>query len=72
MEIRTEDGIAKPMPLSDLQQYNKRLEYHSKVLRFGIVIGGLLGTMFLIVLMWVIWYTIYNNVLNNIVARCVC
>ena len=72
MQIKTPEGIADPAPLSDIQEYNKRLKYHSAVLRFGITVGGVIGCMFLIIIVWLIWYIMANNVLNNIVARCVC
>ena len=71
MEIRTEAGIANPMPLSDLQQYNMRLAYQSKWLKFGVIVVAILGFAFLLLALWLIWYSITNDVINNIVAHCV-
>lgn len=56
---------------SDLDNYNKRLELHSKILKRGIMVGGLLGVAFLALIVWIIWYVIENDVINNIVANCV-
>jgi len=72
MDILTEKGIAKPMPLSDIQEYNERLAYQGKWLKAAVIVIGSLGTSFLLLILWLIYYVIHNNVLNNIVARCVC
>ncbi len=61
MEIKTEDGIGKGMPLSDIQKNNRLLN--------RLVILGWAAFAYLIIMTI---YIIYNNVLNNIVAKCVC
>lgn len=61
MEIKTEGGIAKPMPLSDIQQNNRLLN-----MLLGVFV--IWTTIFL----WLIWYVIKNNVVNNYIAHCVC
>ena len=64
MKIKTNDGIAEAMPLSDIQKNNKLL----KLLIFVI---GILGSLSLIYIFWLTNYIISNNVLNNIVANCI-
>ncbi len=59
MNIKTKNGIAEPLPLSDIQRNNKIL-----VVLTTIIAG------FLIYIIWLTWYIISRNVLNNIVARC--
>jgi len=65
------EGIGTGQTLTDLQEYNKRLEHHSKILKLGIAVGGIIGGGFLLIILWLIYHVIKNNVVNNIVARCV-
>lgn len=65
--LKTPDGLGEGQPLTDIQEYNRRLGILSNWLK-GLVV--ILGIWTLIVL-WLIWYVIHNGVVNNIVARCV-
>ena len=60
MKLKTDDGIAEPMPLSDIQRNNRILT------ALGLILLG-----FFFYLFWLTYYVIKNNVLNNIVASCV-
>tara|TARA_R100001530_G_C4234841_1_gene133681 strand:- start:266 stop:448 length:183 start_codon:yes stop_codon:yes gene_type:complete len=60
MKLKTDDGIAEPMPLSDIQRNNRILT------ALGLILSG-----FFFYLFWLTYYVIKNNVLNNIVANCV-
>lgn len=61
MEIKTEDGISKPLPMSDIQRNNKLVG--------RLILLGWIGFAYLIVMTL---YIIYNNVVGNIISRCVC
>ena len=61
MQIKTPNGIAEPMPLSDIQQNNKQLN--------RLIILGYLAFGYLIVMTT---YIIYNNVLGNIIKTIGC
>ena len=54
MKIKTNDGIAEGMPLSDIQRNNKLLK--------GFLI---LGIIIFAYVLFMTWYIIHNNVLNN-------
>ena len=59
LRIKTKDGVAEPLSLSDIQINNRWLK--------------LLAVTMLLFFVYVIWLTIYvirNNILNNIVANC--
>lgn len=56
MKIKTKDGIAEPLPLSDIQINNRWL----KVIGFTMF-------LFFIYLIWLTYYIISNNVVNNII-----
>ena len=60
MTIKTNDGIAEGMPLSDIQINNKMLK--------GFLI---LGIIIFAYVLFMTWYIIHFGVVNNIVARCV-
>ena len=60
MKIKTNEGIAEGMPLSDIQRNNKLLR--------GFLI---LGILIFAYVLFMTWYIIYFGVVNNIVARCV-
>ena len=64
MEIQTEEGIAKPMPLSDLQINNQRL----KALEKQQILANLRGYLWLVLVIALLIYIKYNNIVNNIVA----
>ncbi len=52
MRIKTKEGTAEPMPLSDIQQYNKQLERNNKIIH-GIL---LLGIAFFILIVFGLFY----------------
>jgi len=60
VKLKTDDGIAESMPLSDIQRNNSIL-----------TALGLILSVFFFYLFWLTYYVIKNNVLNNIVASCV-
>jgi len=68
MNIQTEEGIAKPMPLSDIQENNRRL----KNLERQQLLSNIRGYLWLALVISLLIYTKLNNILNNIVAKCVC
>lgn len=59
MEIKTKDGVSKPMPLSDIQLNNRIL--------LAILV---LGWAWFLLTVIMIWYLKHNNVVNNFVAAC--
>lgn len=78
MKIKTEDGIAEPMPLSDLQQNNiltkELLEEQKKVnknIRF--LYGSILivGGGFLLLSLYVLNQIMKWNILTNYINACV-
>ena len=60
MNLKTKNGLAEPMPLSDIQENNRWLKAVAVIL-----------LLFFAYLIWLTYYVIANNVLNNVVARCV-
>lgn len=66
MKIHTNQGIAEPMPASDLQINNKLL----KILVVCVALVGVVITFMLVYIIWLTDYIISNNVVNNIVANC--
>ena len=66
MEIKTEGGIAKPMPLTELQRYDKAI----KIIKIGLVVGGFLGFWALAILTFVVWKVLYTGAVNTYIARC--
>ena len=59
-KILTKKGLGEPMPLTDLQVYNRRTNVLLGIATFWTIVG-----------LWIIYYVIKHNVLNNIVARCI-
>ncbi len=60
MNIKTKDGIAEPLPLSDIQRNNRILT----ALTIAVY------TMLVIVL-WVIWKVLSTGAVNTYISHCV-
>ena len=56
----TKKGVGEPMPLTDLQVYNRRTNISLGLAIFWSLVG-----------LWIIYYVMKHNVLNNIVAKCI-
>lgn len=70
MQIKTEQGIAESLPLSDIQEYNNVLKNNTEELKRRNrieFIEMIIKTIILIVILWLIYYVISNNVFNNII-----
>ena len=73
MQIKTNKGIGEPMPLTDIQEYNQRLEENTaetrrtrKGLYVVAIVMGIIGLMIISYVIWLTWYVIHNQVLTNI------
>lgn len=71
MEIKTPEGIGQGAPLTDIQEYNRRLEENTKAIVRQTMAYSLVGLLFFAAVVWLIYYVISRNVVNNIVAHCV-
>lgn len=67
IEIKTNYGIAKAMPLSDIQEYNLRLKQNTNAIY---VIGFSFLGLILVIFLFLFWYVHTYNVLNHIVEKC--
>ena len=73
MQIQTPEGPAEGQPLSDIQEYNRRLGLQGfwlKVFAVGLIMVGLSLVGLLSFIVWLTQYVIRFNILNNIVANC--
>ncbi len=61
MKLRTKEGLAEPMPLSDIQRNNRLLN--------RLIYLGYVAFIYIVVMTT---YIIYNNVVNNILAAISC
>ena len=61
MQIKTKNGIAESMPLSDIQRNNQLL---NKLIY--------LGWAALVYIIFMTLYIMYYNVIGNIITKCVC
>lgn len=73
MEIKTDEGIAKPLPLSDIQEYNRRLEENTQELRrrnkidfIEMLIKIILVVVFLSLLYYAFDVDFFNNVIREL------
>ncbi len=60
MNIKTKNGIAEPMPLSDIQRNNRIL------LSLTIAVYIMIA-----IVLWGIWKVISTGAINNYIAQCV-
>jgi predicted nucleic acid-binding Zn ribbon protein len=67
MQIKTEEGIAEPLPLSDIQTNNKLLES----LLLEQKHKNLISMLWILIFILLMLYLKLNNVVNNIVSNCI-
>jgi len=65
------EGIATLLPMSDLQEYNLKLENNTKAIDRQTISYSLIAFLFFAMIVWLIYYVMKNSVVNNIVAHCV-
>ena len=68
MEIKTEAGPAKPMPLSEAQRYNAAI----RVVKWFISIFGIPVILWTIMGLYIFWKIFSTGIVNTWLARCVC
>ena len=67
MEIKTEAGLTKPMPLSDLQRYNTV----TKIFKVAIALIAILGVWLLGLVTYIIYKILSTGAVNTYIAHCV-
>ena len=77
MEIKTRNGLAEGLPLSDIQENNVLLQYNTEAIldrnrieKARIVVLGIVGTGLLIYILWLTYYVMRWDVVNNVVRAC--
>ena len=59
MQIKTDNGIAEPLPLSDIQEYNKILEKNTEAIKYSNKISNrwfIFACLLMITIALFIWY----------------
>lgn len=69
MKLKTEGGVGQPMPLTDLQTYNKTLESMKHLLKmafWGFALPFWIVTLgFLALAIFILWQIMYYDVLTH-------
>lgn len=61
---------AEGQTLTDLQEYNQRLQKLTQIMKLGIAILAIIGGGFLFLAIFILVEVMRNNILTNIVGAC--
>ena len=71
MKLKTEDGTAEPMPLSDIQINNERISRQTIWLKRLVYILFLAIILATLTFWWIIWKVLSSGTVNHYIAACV-